>query len=374
MIVYIEKIAVVVFTIYGISFLPVWLGCVISFFKKEKNNREQYNFSVIIPYRNERETIPKLIESLKKVNYPKEQIEFIFVNDHSEDHSAEILNESLTTFQYAYQVLELSQDFSGKKRALDYGIQNAHNEIILATDADCVFQSSWVYEMNKAFTPATDFVIGPVINKASKGLLEGLQEIESLMLTSVTIGTASIGKPVLCSGANLAFRKEFYEKLKPFDDNYSIASGDDMFFLQKAKKLNSKLISYQDSMGSVVETTPANRVKEMINRSIRWAGKSSKLKSLDQSFFGAIVLITNYSFLLLALLCFFYFEKNNIFLKLCGLKVGIDLVTYFLINFKYQRFKTLVFLPLMVVYYPLYLLLISVMMIFTKPAWKSRNV
>ena len=47
--------------------------------------------SIVMPCYNEAETIGGAIESLLKLNYPKEMIEIIVVDDKSKDNSAEIV-------------------------------------------------------------------------------------------------------------------------------------------------------------------------------------------------------------------------------------------------------------------------------------------
>jgi biofilm PGA synthesis N-glycosyltransferase PgaC len=48
--------------------------------------------NVIIPFRNEETSLILLLNSIKKQNYPKDLVKYIFVNDHSTDKGVEILN------------------------------------------------------------------------------------------------------------------------------------------------------------------------------------------------------------------------------------------------------------------------------------------
>ena len=47
-----------------------------------------------------------------------------------------------------------------KKRALDAGIQIAHSEWLLFSDADCRLKSTWVRGMAAYFNDEVDYVIG----------------------------------------------------------------------------------------------------------------------------------------------------------------------------------------------------------------------
>ena len=58
---------------------------------KSKTTKEKTAFSVIIPFRNEAQNLPSLLESTSQLTYSKELIEFIFVDDASTDNSVEII-------------------------------------------------------------------------------------------------------------------------------------------------------------------------------------------------------------------------------------------------------------------------------------------
>jgi hypothetical protein len=54
-----------------------------------------------------------------------------------------------------------------------------------------------------------------------------------LSLQGATIGSFGIGKGFMCNGANLAYKKSLFQELNGFQGNDTIASGDDVFLLQK---------------------------------------------------------------------------------------------------------------------------------------------
>ena len=59
---------------------------------KFANLQPKTTFSVIIPFRNEAKNLPKLLESVQSLKYPKHLFEVIFVNDFSEDDSVYLIN------------------------------------------------------------------------------------------------------------------------------------------------------------------------------------------------------------------------------------------------------------------------------------------
>ncbi len=54
-------------------------------------------FSVVIPFRNEAENLPKLLASISNLNYPKAMFEVILIDDDSEDDSVSIIENFVNT-------------------------------------------------------------------------------------------------------------------------------------------------------------------------------------------------------------------------------------------------------------------------------------
>src|SRR5262245_6871280 len=88
--------------------------------------------SVVVPVFNAQQTIRACIQSLLRLNYPKPNLELIFVDNVSTDRTPEILR------QYQPDIRILHQSKKGPAAARNKGILNAAAEIIAFTDSDCV--------------------------------------------------------------------------------------------------------------------------------------------------------------------------------------------------------------------------------------------
>ena len=137
---------------------------------------------------------------------------------------------------------------SGKKGALDKGIESAVGEIVITTDADCTMGEKWLHSLASAFIQnSPEMVIGPVDIEADKSLFSAFQSLEYMSITGVTAGAAVWGIPVMCSGANLAFRREAYSALKNKLSGGNYQSGDDVFLMITLKKVYpDKIIFLKD--------------------------------------------------------------------------------------------------------------------------------
>jgi len=118
----------------------VFIISVINFFtiRRPDISSEVTEFvSVIVPLRNEAENIPGLVNSLLSQN-SLTNVEYLFLNDNSEDKSYELLKSALSSYENArvIQGSPLPADWIGKTWALQQLLEVSRGEIIVSIDAD----------------------------------------------------------------------------------------------------------------------------------------------------------------------------------------------------------------------------------------------
>ncbi|MDP2688168.1 MAG: glycosyltransferase [Aequorivita sp.] len=270
-------------------------------------------FSIVIPFRNEVENLPNLLKSIEKLNYPSGMFEIIFVNDASEDNSEAIVSEAIDRSTFSIELIQNKRiSNSPKKDAISEALKNSKFEWIVTTDADCELSRNWLKTLDATIQNNNPVMIcGPVIYKSNGSFIENFQQLDGLSLQAVTIGSFGFKNPLLSNGANLAYSKAAFLKVNGFSGNDHIASGDDIFLLEKMKKTFPKQVLFLKSKGSIVATKPQNSWKNVINQRIRWASKTSKQKNLASLLLGILVLFTNIS--ILALPIFMFFDPENLF-------------------------------------------------------------
>src|SRR5258706_2225617 len=124
-------IIIPLFILYSILILYYWqswksIPCYIS-----AQRQPRTTVSVIIPARNEENNIGLLLTALGQQSYPKDLLEIIVIDDHSDDRTIEIVR------QYSHvKLLQLKDDAinSYKKKAIETGIGAASGQLIIATD------------------------------------------------------------------------------------------------------------------------------------------------------------------------------------------------------------------------------------------------
>lgn len=247
--------------------------------------------SVIIPLRNESEHLPGLIEKLLLLDYPQTLYEVILINDHSTDDTSVHLGKTLNIENiHSY---DLPPGMTGKKQALAFGISRASGELILTSDADCKPGSSWLKTID-AYIQEKDYkmLAGPVSVEKPKGWLGIFQAIEFISLQGSGGGAIGIGKPIMCNGANLAFLKSAFNNVGGYTGNENIAGGDDIFLMEKFKKVyGPESIGFMKDESGIVNTSQAPNLRAYVTQRIRWVAKSP-------SYRDPFLLVTSFTVLL----------------------------------------------------------------------------
>lgn len=224
--------------------------------------------SIVIPFRNEAEHLPRLVEALRQLTYPSENVEVIFVDDHSHDHGARWLAANLPANA---KLVSLPGSEPGKKAALAAGIAHVRGTIIVTTDADCVMSPDWLPAVLAPFAnPAVQLATGEVVISGST-FFSACQHVEFSTVMLLTRAAIRLGKPVLCNGANLAFRKSAYEQVGGYASHRHVASGDDEFLMRNIlEQFGDASVAWHRG---VVETQPQPGVAAFFSQRLRWASK-----------------------------------------------------------------------------------------------------
>ena len=192
---------------------------------------------------------------------------------------------------------------SPKKDAIDLAIKKSKFDWIITTDADCIVPVNWLIVLSGFIhSQAPKMIVMPVSYEIHEGSLNGFQILELLSLQAATIGGFGLGQPFICNGANLCYRKNCFVELDGFSGNDNIASGDDVFMLEKMVRKYPTKVKYLKSKEVIVKTNTEKQFSDMVNQRIRWATKTTSYKNYFGKFVGLTVLLMNFLILTLLLL------------------------------------------------------------------------
>jgi len=269
-----------------------------------------------------------------------------------------------------FKLLENDAASHGKKAAIATGVRSAKHEWIVTTDADTWMHEAWLSSMSSHMHEDVHLVCGPVIIE-SQSLFGKMQSLEMCVLNTLTGASIQQHAPLMCSGANLAFRKETYLDLRPHPEDSFHLSGDDVFLLQRML-LGEKKIAYCNQSHACVKTRAAGW-KQFWAQRVRWAQKTKAVHNEAANQFGLLLFVTN-MVALWSMVGFFFADVWPLCVGFWGIKMAAETLLLMPAVLKFERTKDLVALPLLVVFYPFYTMGIGILSIGWRPKWKGRDL
>lgn len=331
--------------------------------------KSHFNFSIIIPFRNEENHLENLCKSLEQLAYPTSNFEVIFIDDYSTDNSVKVLQPFLDKNKHFKLITNTLSDTSPKKEAIQNAIQTAKYQWIITTDADCLVPKKWLQTFNSFIQnkEGIKFIAAPVKYTNGTNFLSHFQYLDFLSLIGSTIGTFGIQKPIMCNGANLCYHKPTFLNLNGFSGNDNIASGDDVFLMEKFISTDKNSVAYLKSKDAIVTTFPVGSFSELFQQRIRWSSKTTATKNNFTKLVGVLVLLAN----LLLIINLFIFPIFSLLLFL--LKLIVDYILFKKTNnFLNNKYVLKRILPISI-FYPFFSSIIFFLSIFTKYNWKGRS-
>lgn len=266
---------------------------------------KKFFVSIVLPVRNEAENIFQTLTSLINQDYPKDLYEIIIVDDQSTDNTFEKVNEFILSNSGESILVDKISDAEiefGKKAAIAKAVEIAKGEIIVSTDADCTVGDKWLSTLVSPFSNnKINMALGKVEILGGDSLLDKFQHMEFATLIGLTGATVQMKKPLLCNGANLAYRKKVYSEVNAYDVKVEGYSGDDVFLMQKIHEKHPESICFVKSEDAIVLTSPKYTWVELIQQRKRWISKISNYKNSRASFLGIFIFVVNIALLFVAL-------------------------------------------------------------------------
>ena len=357
-----------ILAIYSISIVLLLFGFNRVKKYQEKGLQPKTSFTIIVPFRNETENLPNLLNSISNLNYPSDLFEVILVDDSSKEKF------QVSGFKFQVTLIDnIRVSNSPKKDAISTAMQHVKTNWVITTDADCIVPANWLLTFDNYIQEnQVSMLAGAVSYECENSFLHHFQQLDLTSLQGATIGSFGLNKAFMCNGANFAYTKSLFEKLNGFEGNNKIASGDDVFLLQKAVEEFPKEVHYLKAEEAIVITKPTETWKALFYQRVRWAAKTSSYKSTFGKFLGLIVFFGNLSFVIGFFFLLFGIWSYPIFVLFAFFKFGIDFVLLYITNqfLTRSRIKSLFLSSLL---YPFFSSAVALYSLFGSYEWKGRR-
>ncbi|MFA6520603.1 MAG: glycosyltransferase [Candidatus Paceibacterota bacterium] len=218
--------------------------------------------TIAIPCWNEEKTVAKTVQSLLNLNYPKDKIKILIIDDGSTDNTRKVINK----FSKYSNIKIFYKKNGGKHTALNLALEKAKTDFFGCLDADSFVDPESLVRIMSYFEkdPTTMAVAPSVIVNNPNNVIQNAQKAEYHMGIYFKKMLGFFGAINVTPGPLTIFRKKVFNDLGPYRHGHNT---EDMEIAYRMQKNNYKIEHCNDAY--VYTNTPGTVAKLYKQRS-RW--------------------------------------------------------------------------------------------------------
>jgi cellulose synthase/poly-beta-1,6-N-acetylglucosamine synthase-like glycosyltransferase len=181
--------------------------------------------TILIPVHNEEKIIRYKLENISKVNYPKDKIDIIVVNDSSTDNTIAEVNCYIQDCPNQNIKLFNIKEHMGKTGCLNNALKTICSDVVIISDVDCFWPSDI---LTKAISYLSDPKVGAItarellLNPTDSWVTLGEQFYDS-NIQSVRIGESKLHSTIFFQGGFAAYKRSTLEEFNHATDDSGTA-------------------------------------------------------------------------------------------------------------------------------------------------------
>ena len=234
--------------------------------EKKTNTRPKHypSVAILVPCWNKATTLPATIHSLLALDYPKEKLSIIIIDDGSVDNTYEVAMQ----FAHHPQITVYQKENEGSKfGALNFGINHSHSDLVGCLDADSFVAPDALLEIVKEFEedPQTMAVAPAMKVNRSRNLLEMMQSVEYTFGIFYKKMFDNIHAISVLPGPFSIYRREVFEKIGQFRKAHHTED------MEMAFRMHANGLKIVNAHHAVVSTNVPNTVGALVRQRTRWS-------------------------------------------------------------------------------------------------------
>jgi cellulose synthase/poly-beta-1,6-N-acetylglucosamine synthase-like glycosyltransferase len=218
--------------------------------------------AIIVPCWNEESTIGGTVESLLALEYPKDKLRIILVNDGSTDNTQAVMD----SYASNPQITVIHKENGGKHTAINRGIDAASDcEFIGCLDADSFVATDALREMMSAFEDPKVAASTPAMSVFEpKNLLERMQNAEYIFGIALRHALSAVNGIYVTPGPFSLYRKSVIDTIGGFRHAHQ---AEDM---EMALRMQRAGYEIENAPRARVYTKVPHHVGKLIKQRTRW--------------------------------------------------------------------------------------------------------
>lgn len=309
--------------------------------------------TVTIPAYNESKNVEKTVKSLLAMDYPKDKLFIVLVDDGSTDDTFEVIKQ----YENHPNIKIFTKENGGKYTANNLGLENSHTSFVGCLDADSEVDENALKRIMTYFDKPDVMAVTPtILVKNPKTIIQKAQSIEYEIYIYMKKALGIINAIHVTPGPFSIFRKEVFDKIGPYRHAHNTEDQ------EIALRMHSNHMKIEYAPDAFVYTIGPHKVKGLYKQRVRWVYGFIK-NALDykhmifKAKYGNIGFITLPSamlsvFLFLFLFVYFLFKIFHMFYQkyieyqAVGFNLNIPSINFTKIDLFYAPSKTIFFITL----------------------------
>lgn len=218
--------------------------------------------AIVVPCYNEARTIAKTLSSLLALDYPKNKLELVVVNDGSTDTTWDIIER----FTHYPQVRAFTKENGGKHTAVNFGIGKTDSDYIGCLDADSFVDRTALKEIIHAFQthPEYSAIIPAIRVNKPANILQRIQHAEYSLSVFVRKVLSLLQANFITPGPFTIFKKGVFDEIGLYREAHNTED------CEMALRMQAHGMKIGNTPSAFVYTNTPRTYRALFKQRVRW--------------------------------------------------------------------------------------------------------
>lgn len=229
-----------------------------------KNEEDYPGVTITVPAYNEGENVAKTVESLLKLNYPKDKLKLILVDDGSRDNGKTW--EVMKRYEGHPQIQIFTKENGGKYTAQNLGLENTNTPFLGCLDSDSMVDPEALNRIMSYFIedPEVMAVAPTIVSNTETNIVQRAQKADYELQIYVKKMLSFVNAIHVTPGPFSIFRKEVFEKIGPYRHAHTTEDQ------EIALRMQQNHMKIEHAPDAYVFTNTPTTVKALYKQRSRW--------------------------------------------------------------------------------------------------------
>ena len=232
-----------------------------NFFREKRVRIKNYpSVTFLVPAHNEEKHIKKCLTAILNLDYPKDKLKVICINDGSTDRTLEICKSIKDP-----RLTIIDKPNTGKADSLNQGLKLVDSEYVVSMDADSYPERDYLKKVLPYFNKKDIVAVTPALKvKETRTLMQKIQWVEYIFSIYLRKAFAFFNCQYVLPGPGSICKTEVVREVGGWDKE-SLVEDTELAF-----KLHSKGYKMENSPNAYVTTEAPETFKDLFKQRIRW--------------------------------------------------------------------------------------------------------